>query len=246
MNEKRFDGKGEVYSKFRPSYPSEFIDYLFNYVGLSADSVVADIGSGTGKLTKQLLERGCRVYGVEPNPDMRKIAEEKLDGFGGFVSVDAVAEKTTLPDSSVDFITVAQAFHWFNRESFKQECRRILKPGGKVILAWNSRDEKSEAVRENAEVNRKHCPGFVYFTVGMNFDTCDFHDFFSGEYETRTFEFVLDFDENSFIGRNMSSSYAPKENTDAYISDLTDLFNKYKSGDILSIRHFTHSYIGEV
>ena len=137
MNENKFNGMGKIYSKYRPSYPFSFIDYLFTDVGISQNSIIADIGSGTGILTRQLLEKGCKVYGVEPNADMRVIAESNLREFPGFTSVNRGAENTTIDDNSVDYITVAQAFHCFDRERLKKECHRILKPEGKVVLVWN-------------------------------------------------------------------------------------------------------------
>ncbi|MDB8805765.1 class I SAM-dependent methyltransferase [Romboutsia sp. 1001216sp1] len=120
MNENKFNGMGKIYSKYRPSYPFDFIDYLFTDVGISQRSIIADIGSGTGILTRQLLEKGSKVYGIEPNADMRDIAETNLNNFLGFTSVNGNAENTTIDDNSVDYITVAQAFHWFDRERFKK------------------------------------------------------------------------------------------------------------------------------
>lgn len=117
MNENKFNGMGKIYSKYRPSYPINFIDYLFTDVGISQSSIIADIGSGTGILTGQLLEKGGRVYGVEPNDDMRAIAETNLSNFFGFTSVNGNADDTTIDDNSVDYITVAQAFHWFDYET---------------------------------------------------------------------------------------------------------------------------------
>lgn len=109
MNENKFDNMGTVYSKFRPSYPEKFIEYLYSKIALSKDSIIADIGSGTGILTKQLLEQGSRVFAVEPNDDMRKIADMTLGEFSGYVSVKATAENTAILPNCVDFITAAQS-----------------------------------------------------------------------------------------------------------------------------------------
>lgn len=251
MNENRFDGMGKIYSRFRPSYPQEFIDCLFSEIGMNKDSVIADVGSGTGILTGQLLSKGCRVYAVEPNNDMRAAAEKNLKGFSNFVSVNGTAENTTLADSSVDYITVAQAFHWFDRQVFKRECKRILKPGGSVILVWNSRDAESEFVQENDKLNRKYCPSFKGFIGGMRgaVDEGDFSDFFSGRFEARSFENHLQFDEQGFIGRNLSSSYALKEtdgNYSEYVFELKKLFEKYKNGETVVMPNFARCYIGKV
>ena len=147
MNETKFDGMGKIYDKFRPTYPQTFIKYLRSDVGVCKKSTVADIGSGTGILTRQLLEICKNVIAVEPNSDMRVVAEKNLNNFVNFTSVNGTAENTTLGSKSVDFITVAQAFHWFDRMKFKAECNRILIPKGKVILVWNRRDDNAEFYR---------------------------------------------------------------------------------------------------
>ena len=251
MNENKFNGMGKIYSKYRPSYPFSFIDYLFTDVGISQNSIIADIGSGTGILTRQLLEKGCKVYGVEPNADMRAIAESNLKEFPGFTSVNGGAENTTIDDNRVDYITVAQAFHWFDRERFKKECQRILKPEGKVILVWNVRDNKNELVIENYEVNQKYCPNFKGFSDGMygknNED--DFSDFFNGKYETKVFLNNLVWDMDGFIGRNLSSSYALKgkdEQYNNYVNELKKIYEKYSSNGQLIMPNLTCSYVGDV
>ena len=136
---KRFDGKGEIYAKARPKYAPGLFDYLKSTLKIPAGSVFADIGSGTGIFTGQLLDCGYRVYAVEPSEDMRKKAEEKLSHNKDFISVDGNDADMKLPRGSVDHITAAQAFHWFDAEAFRAECRRVLKPGGKVIIIYNSR-----------------------------------------------------------------------------------------------------------
>ncbi|MDE5995582.1 MAG: class I SAM-dependent methyltransferase [Eubacterium sp.] len=118
-NTNLFNGRAEVYTRGRPSYPKELIDELYTHYGVSSNSVIADIGSGTGKLSKQLLDKGSTVYAVEPNDDMRSIAENELSEYSKFISVSGNAEDTLLPDHSVDFITVAQAFHWFDIKKFR-------------------------------------------------------------------------------------------------------------------------------
>ncbi|MDE6723918.1 MAG: class I SAM-dependent methyltransferase, partial [Eubacterium sp.] len=121
-NANLFNGRAKVYTQGRPSYPKELIDTLYTHYGVSYNSVIADIGSGTGKLSKQLLDKGSMVYAVEPNDDMRVIAEKELSEYSKFISVRGNAENTLLPDYSVDFITVAQAFHWFDIKKFRLEC----------------------------------------------------------------------------------------------------------------------------
>lgn len=251
MNENKFNGMGKIYSKYRPSYPLNFIDYLFTDVGISQSSIIADIGSGTGILTRQILEKCRKVYGIEPNADMRVIAETNLNKFLGFTSVNGNAENTTIDDNSVDYITVAQAFHWFDREKFKKECQRILKPEGKVILIWNIGDNKNELVIENYEVNRKYCPNFKGFSDGMYGKTNedDFSDFFNGKYETKVFLNNLIFDMDRFIGRNLSASYALKSNDaqyNNYVNELKKIYKRYSNNEQLIMPNLTRSYVGKV
>src|SRR5579883_614801 len=120
----RFTDRVDLYVRWRPSYPQAALDVL------PPASDVADVGSGT--LTRLLLERGKHVYAVEPNDAMRAAAERTLAGFKGYVSIAARAEATTLPDASVDLVTAAQAWHWFDREAARREFARILRPGGQV------------------------------------------------------------------------------------------------------------------
>ena len=253
MNETKFDGKGSIYSKNRPSYPQSFIDFLYTDIGITADSIIADIGSGTGKLTRLLLERGSKVFAVEPNADMRANAESDLGSFERFISINSRAENTTLDNRSVDFITAATAFHWFNRQAFKAECRRILKNNGKVIIVYNSRDEESDLVKRFNEVNRKYCPGFKGFkgsgTLLRPENAGFYNDFFEGEYTVKIIDNDLVYNAQSFIDRSLSSSYALKAddiNFSEYVKGLESFFHEYSKDNILIMPNITHSYIGAV
>src|SRR5208282_2924056 len=118
--------------RYRPGYPPALLDLLREECGLHSDHVVGDIGSGTGFLSELFLKNGNRVYGVEPNAEMRAGGEEYLSSYANFTSVDGSAEATTLPASSVDFVAAGQAFHWFDPQAARREFLRILKPGGWV------------------------------------------------------------------------------------------------------------------
>ncbi|WHX98417.1 class I SAM-dependent methyltransferase [Neobacillus sp. DY30] len=246
----KFSGKAEVYSKARPSYPNEYIDYLLSVKFLNKASRVADIGSGTGILTRQLLERGISVIAVEPNDDMRTIAEKHLQQFEHFTSINGSAEETTLPDKSVDLVIAAQALHWFDQEKFKLECNRIMKQDAKVALVWNSRDFSSPLIKENAEIFKKYCPNFYGFSGGMGEGEEVFHQIFeNGEFEFKRFpnDLVMDFE--GFLGRNLSASYSLKESDDQYqhfVEAITILFEKYSHDGKIVMPNFTRSYLGKV
>ncbi len=251
MNEERFSGKGNAYAKYRPGYPKEFLDFLYDEIGFTAESIIADVGSGTGIFTKQLLERGSSVFGVEPNADMRNIAENELLKFDKFTSINAGAENTALKDNSVDFVTAAQAFHWFNTDMFRVECKRILKPEGKVILVWNSRNEESIITKECEQICIRLCKGFNGFSGGISgpLKSNSISSFFNGNFKLKIFDYPMHFDKDSFIGRNLSSSYAPKESdgkyTD-YIAELSDLFDKYAVNGLLEYPFYTQCYYGTI
>ncbi len=117
----RFSSRVDNYVRYRPGYPSEVLELLKSECGLKPSSILADIASGTGILTRMLLENGNRVFGVEPNLDMRQAGEQLLARYPGFTSIAGSAEATTLHDHSVDIITAAQAAHWFEREKARHE-----------------------------------------------------------------------------------------------------------------------------
>ena len=258
MNVRKFDGKGENYSKYRPTYPKEFIDYINSIDGLDDKSIIADIGSGTGILSKQLLGIGKSIIAVEPNADMRRFAESILGNFENFISVNATAENTTLCDRSVDLITVAQAFHWFDKDKFKEECKRILKPGGKVILVWNTRVLSDESMVEYEKIIRQYCPDFegfsgrkcssLYNEIGVEGED-EFKMFFEGTYEEKSYQNDQINSLERFIGGALSASYAPNENDDIYTAFVTDLkacFNKYAVNESMVMPFITKSYFGSV
>ena len=130
----RFSNRVDDYVRHRPGYPNELVQTLQFEAGLKPDAVVADIGSGTGISSDLFLRLGCTVHGVEPNSAMRAAAEARFAGQPRFHSRDATAEATSLPDASVDMVVAGQAFHWFDPEAAYLEFKRILRPGGNVVL----------------------------------------------------------------------------------------------------------------
>jgi len=153
----RFSDRVENYVKYRPSYPKPCLDFLVQFLELTLQSEVADIGSGTGIFSRLILDQVARVYAVEPNTQMRLEAEQALGNAKNFVSIAGSAEKTGLTDHSVDAIVVAQAFHWFQAFEAKIEFQRILKPKKKVALLWNARaDQSTEFMRSFEEFIFEH------------------------------------------------------------------------------------------
>ena len=248
-NTKKFSGRAEDYTAGRPTYAKEFIEYLYAECGMTETSVIADIGSGTGKFAKQLLEKGSSVFCVEPNDDMRNTAIKELQKFAGFTAVAGTASGTELPDESVDFVTTAQAFHWFEVEEFQKECKRILKLDGSVILIWNMRDMDAELNRESHAIYKTFCHRFKGFGGGIEKDDERIKKFFAGKYERRVFDNPLFYDKATFIKRSLSGSYSLKEGDgqyEEYITALEELFDKYAVDGILNMPNQTVAYIGKL
>lgn len=149
-SKQRFSNRVDRYARYRPSYPVSLIDSILDK-STREYPIAADIGSGTGIFTRLLLERGCRVYAVEPNEPMRAKAEQELAEYSGFESIEGQAENTSIPDRSVDLVACAQAFHWFANETAAREFDRILRDGGFTVLIWNERKVAVDAFHEGYE-----------------------------------------------------------------------------------------------
>lgn len=208
----RFSDRVANYVKYRPSYPAEAIQLFRDEIGLKTASVVADIGSGTGIFARLFLENGNTVYGVEPNDAMRAAAEEYLAAYPRFQQIKATAEDTGLRDRSVDIVTAAQAFHWFDQGRARREFARILKPDGFVVLIWNERQLETNPFLTDYEQFLKRFAVDYEQVRHEHIDRDTLKGFFQKEFETRVFpnSQVLDFD--GLLGRVLSSSYMP--NTD--------------------------------
>ena len=243
----RFDGKGEIYAKARPKYAAALFEYFRNTLRIPAGSVFADVGSGTGIFTEQLLHCGYRVFAVEPNADMQKQAEGKLSHNENFISVSGSDADLNLPDHSVDYITAAQAFHWFDAEAFRRECRRVLKPGGKVILVYNSRDESAACTKALAALRQKFTPEFHGFSNGISDEAC--RAFFAGSCDIFRADNTQVYDRQGYLNRVLSSSYSLKE-SDAryaeYLKESNGIFDRFSADDRITVPTETLAYIGEV
>lgn len=243
----RFSGKGEIYAKARPKYAAGLFDYLKNTMGIPAGSAFADVGSGTGIFAEQLLDCGYRVFAVEPNADMRRKAEEKLSRNRNFVSVVGSDGNMNLPDKSVDYITAAQAFHWFDAEAFRRECRRVLKPGGKAMLVYNARDVNADSIKALANLHSRYNPEFHGFSNGMSHEKCV--NFFAGTCDVFRADNMQMYGRQSYVNSVLSSSYALKGD-DAryteYLKDINEVFDTFSVDGFIAIPTETVAYIGTV
>ena len=245
----RFSDRVENYIKYRPGYPAEIIDYLKSEGILKNDSMIADIGSGTGISTELFLKNGNTVYAIEPNKQMREAAERLLNGYSNFISVNGVAENTTLPDSSNDLLTAGQAFHWFDISKTKDEFKRILKPEGNVALLWNERKINSTPFLTDYE-NLLLKYGTDYKSVRHeNIDDKKLSEFFDKGYKTKTFPNQQVFDFEGLKGRLLSSSYAPNESNPNYkqmIEALKQIFETHQQNGKVLFEYDTNIYTGKL
>ena len=250
-NTHRFDGVGNYYRSGRPGYSEELLKMLYEDHGLAKAKAVADIGSGTGIFTGQMILRGSTVYAVEPNDDMRRVAEEELGGSSYFHSVKGDASDTNLPDHSVNAVTAAQAFHWFDVEAFRKECSRILTKDGKVFLIWNVRDMEDPLNVELYRLYKRYCPEFKGFAGGLRMEEDDprIRRFFRDQYMTVCHEHPLTLDRERFIARSLSGSYSLKEgdqNYDAYMAELLKIYERYEKNGHVVLSNQAVAYIGTV
>jgi len=245
----RFSDRVENYVRYRPGYPTETLSALHLECGLQPSSVIADVASGTGIWTRMLLENGNRVFGVEPNGDMRQAGDRLLASFPNFTSVEGKAEATTLPDRSVDFVTAAQAAHWFDRRRARQEFARILKPGGWLVLLWNERlIDTTPFLREYEELLLEF--GTDYQDVRHERTTDAVNEFFDPlPYRERTFPMRQDFDYAGLEGRLLSSSYAPgpgHAKHEPMLAALERIFEDHAVKGRVGFEYTTRVYFGRL
>jgi SAM-dependent methyltransferase len=245
----RFSDRVENYVRYRPGYPAEALQCLRNECGLKPEHVIADIASGTGIWSRLLLENGNRVFGIEPNAEMRSAGERLLADFPRFASVSGAAEATMLPDASVDFVTAAQAAHWFDRQRARREFVRILKSGGWLVLLWNERVvDGTPFLRGYEELLLKF--GTDYKDVRHERTTEAVNEFFDpAPYQEQVFAIRQEFDYAGLEGRLLSSSYAPGSGHPQHgpmLSQLRRLFEQHAVNGKVGVDYRTRVYFGNI
>lgn len=245
----RFSNRVENYVRYRPGYPSQIIKLFQTEMNLRPSSVIADIGSGTGISSKIFLENGNRVLGIEPNEAMRSAAEIFLKDFPEFVNINGTAENTTLADKSVDFISAAQAFHWFDKSPTRFEFKRILKNDGFIALIWNERQlNTNRFLRDYEQILIEF--GTDYEKVRHdNITKQTLRDFFQKDFREAIFQNsqLLDFD--GFKGRILSSSYMPSAenpNFESLIKKLQSLFAEHEENGKIEVLYDTKVFYGQI
>ena len=248
---KRFSSRVDNYSKFRPSYPEKIISFLESEKILYKDSIIADIGSGTGILSELFLRNGNLVFGIEPNIDMRNAAEITLKKYQNFHSIDGSAENTNMDENSINTITVGQAFHWFDQIKARKEFKRILKPDGFVVIIWNNRKRSGSKFLEQYEE--------LLQTYGTDYKTIshiniDFEKFYgigknSEGYTRKVFENYQLLNYPGLRGRLLSTSYAPLDDHPNYnnmITKLEKIFQENNQNGLVRFDYETEVYYGRL
>ena len=243
----RFTERAGDYRKARPGYPDETLAFLFSHEGLGQPDTLADVGSGTGKLTGQILAAMPslqRVYAVEPNADMRREAESELGSDPRFVSVEGSGEATGLDGGSVDALTIAQAFHWFDFDRARAELQRVLRPSGRLALLWNLRLEDGDAFHRDYE-HFLTTRGNGYEQVRATWQVRhELGPLFASEPRMHRSEVIQSLDLAGLQARLASSSYAPTE--PSAVAELGDLFERHQQGGRVTMRYETVTYAGVV
>lgn len=235
------------YARYRPGYPAEVLSALETTCGLTPDWVVADIGSGTGKLADLFLAAGHRVIGVEPNREMRLEGERLLAGHSNFHSLDGTAESIPIEANSVDLVAVGQALHWFDVDKARTEFRRVLRPGGWIAVLWNDpvpdttgfTDEYRSACRAWSEARQTSDPA-PSLNTGVD-------RIFGGAVpHHESFPHVKRFDLEGFLGRVRSSGKLPQPGNpghDELTALLTDVFNRYQREGAVELHYVAQLYV---
>lgn len=247
---RRFSDRVDYYVRYRPAYPPALLRFLEGAAGLTPQTIVADVGSGTGILSQLFLVYGCPVYGIEPNPEMRAAAEASLREYPHFTSVAATAEATTLPTARVDLVTVGQALHWFDLPAARQEFGRILRPGGHAAIVYNDwRRADHSFAAAYAQVLRTY--GLDYEqTTHVRVEKEEMRAaFFPAGYQTAIFENDQEFDFAGLRGRVLSASYAPlpgHPNYEPMMAALHRLFDEFAQDGLLHFPYETHVDCGRL
>src|SRR5579863_5725401 len=246
----RFSNRVEDYVRYRPGYPDAILEVLREECGLTPESVVVDVGSGTGLLTQRFLENGNVVYGIEPNTAMREAGEQFLEKYRHFSSVAATAEATTLPDATADFVVAGQAFHWFDAKLARAEFLRVLKPHGWVAIIWNERKKEATALQRDYEtLLQTHSAD--YRQVASRYpERGRMEEFFGRDgLRHKTFANEQRFDFAGLRGRLLSSSYSPPVGDPKHepmLGALKRIFDTHQENGAVCFEYETHVYYGRL
>jgi ubiquinone/menaquinone biosynthesis C-methylase UbiE len=229
MNIEAFTGKALDYSKARPGYPIEAIEYIHKLA--RPNTIFADIGAGTGKFTELLARYGYEIYAIEPNIDMGEQLIITLSSFPNTKIVYGTAEGTTLSDNSIDFIICAQSIGWFNLDAFRLECYRIGKPDATIISIYNCISGDNYNPSNNRMTNKRATEIFFRNPV------------------IREYSNPIYYSREKWLQSNASISDNPQPSDieyDTHIAKINKIFDRDNVNGILKQNFTTKMYIEKV
>jgi SAM-dependent methyltransferase len=244
----RFSSRVDNYLNYRPRYPQGVIVELQEHCRLAQNSIVADIGSGTGFLAELFLQNGNQVFAVEPNHEMRAAGRQLLGKYAGYHDVAGRAEATLLEDCSIDFIVSGQAFHWFDRPAARAEFLRILKPAGWVMIVWNERETHLTPFMAAYErLIQRHAPEYALVDHREAYRSHLADIYGRQQYRSKTLSYRQQFDYAGVRGRLLSSSYTPEKghpNHAPMLAELLEIFQSHELNGFVTFEYLTHMYYG--
>lgn len=245
----RFTRRADAYRRFRPGYPPALVDAILAAAPQNrrgAPRLLVDVGSGTGLSAEPFLQRGCRVYGVEPNEAMRAAGEEALADWPSFSSVAAAAEATGLPGGVAQVIIAGQALHWFRLDAARREVARIAAPGAVLALFWNTRDAGASPFMAgyNALVER-HATDFRQVYHG-NVTDAQIQTLYDAPVQALHFQWQQPLSWEHLEGRTRSSSYLPDSGPalEQLRSDLQALFTAHAGNGSVAMHYRSELWLG--
>lgn len=247
----RFSKRVDAYLRYRPRYAAELLGWLRDAIGFASTWDVADVGSGTGFFASLMLTNGNRVYGVEPNDQMRAAAERAFANETRFVSIRGTAEATTLGDASVDLVTAAQAFHWFEPAPTRLEWKRILRPDGWALIVFNSRRiDASPFMRAYDDFLHTHAVDYTGVDHRRVLDG-SVQEFLGDRRERREWRhaFALHHDFDAMRGLSTSASYVPAADHPshaAFMEGLQGLFDAHAIDGRVEFLYETEAFVGRM
>lgn len=244
-----FSGRSGFYTKYRPRYPADLIQLLEREIGFSPSAVVADIGAGTGILSRLFLENGNAVFGVEPNDEMRGVASRELRAFPNFHAIKGTGEDTSLPEESVDLVVCGQSFHWLDPALAGNEFRRILREPFNVALFWNDRVEMQEGFNSQYErIVSEYSPKY-HSSGSTTLDDQAFERFFGGTLKKFSMDNFQELTLDGVMGRYRSASYAIKPDDGNYgklAESIENAFKKYQKNGTVRLQYRTVAFMGKL
>lgn len=247
----RFTDRVENYRKARPGYPNTIVDLLHENCGLTQQSILVDVGCGTGLLAQLFCGFGCKVVGVEPNQAMREAGQELLARYPNFQMMEGSAETIPLSGTSVDFITAAQAYHWFDQKEARHEFMRILKPNGWAVLIWNDREFQGSPFADAYESLVQRF-GIDYGDVHQRgkATAASFEQFFGNSaFAKATFPNDQRLDHDRFVARVLSASYMPAaghRQHEPMMEELQRIFRENAKDGFVEMKYTTSVIYGQM